>query len=190
MLETVEGGTCQDMEKDRPTKGHSHSGDGRGRDLSGHGKQVTKQGGTYKLETAEGGGGGGVVRTQKETNQPRGTHNLEMAEGGTCQDMERNQPTKGHLHSGDGRGRNLSGHRKKVTEQGTLTSWRQQRVGLLRTQKETDQLRVRGTHKLETTEGGTCWDIERNQLSKGHSHPGDRRGGYLSGHRWKLTSTD
>ena len=60
MLEIVEGGTCQDMEKNQPTKGHSHPGDGSGRDLSEYGKQVTKQG---------------------------GTHSLEMVEGGTCQDM-------------------------------------------------------------------------------------------------------
>jgi len=104
----------------------------------------------------------------------------------------------------------LSGHRKKLTRQGPLTFWRSQREGvvriqkesnrardthfleiaekgLVRTQKETNQLRVRGTYKLETTEGGTCQDIQRNQLSKGHLLSGDSRGGYLSGHRWKLT---
>ena len=38
------------------------------------------------LETAE----EGLVRIQRETDQPRRTHMLETAEGGTCQDTERN----------------------------------------------------------------------------------------------------
>ena len=67
------------------------------------------------------------VRIQKEINQARGTHSLEMAEGGT-----------------------KSGHGKKVTEQGALTSWRQQREGQVRTWKESNQ--ARGTHQLETAE--------------------------------------
>jgi len=74
----------------------------------------------------------------------------------------------------------LSGHRKKQTEQGALTSWRWQREGLVRTWKGTDQ--ARGTHMLETAGGGTCQDTERNQLSKGHSLSGDHRGRDLLGH--------
>ena len=31
---------------------------------------------------------------------------------------------KGHSLSGDGRGRDKSGHRKRVTKQGALTNWR------------------------------------------------------------------
>ena len=59
---------------------------------------------------------------------------------------------QGYSLPGDGRGRDLSGHRKKLTNQGALTLWRQQREGLVRTWKETDQLRR--THTLETAEGG------------------------------------
>jgi len=54
----------------------------------------------------------------------------------------------------------FSGHGKKLTEQVTLTSWRQQREGLVRTQKETNQARC--THFLETAEGGAYQDMERN----------------------------
>ena len=78
-----------------------------------------------------------------------------------------------------------SGHRKNVTEQGALTSWRPQREGQVRTQKESDQ--ARGTHILETTEGGTSQDMERKQLSKGHSHPGDHRRRDKSACRKKVT---
>ena len=46
------------------------------------------------------------------------------------------------------------GHRKKVTEQGALTSWRWQREGLVRAQKESN--RVRGTHDLEVRKEGMC----------------------------------
>ena len=51
-----------------------------------------------------------------------------------------------------------------------------------------------GTHFLETTEGGTCQDMEGKQPSNGHSQTGDHRGKDLSGHgkkpieQWALTS--
>ena len=54
------------------------------------------------------------VRTQKESNQTRGTHKLEITEGGTSQDTERKQPNKGHSLPGDHRGRDNSGHKKKM----------------------------------------------------------------------------
>jgi len=41
------------------------------------------------------------------------------------------------------------------------------------------------TDILETTEGGTNQDIERKQLSKGHSPTGDHRGRDKSGYRKK-----
>jgi len=46
----------------------------------------------------------------------------------------------------------LSGHGKKPTNQGALTSWRWQRKGLVRTWKQVTK--QGGTHKLETAEGG------------------------------------
>ena len=123
--------------------------------------------------------------TPKETDRARRTHVLKTAEGGTCQDIKGNQLNEVHPPTGDGRGRNLSGHAKKPTDHGTLTSWRQQREGYFRTQKETD--RARRTHSLETTEGGTCQDTERNRLGQVHSLAGDSRGRDLSGHRKKPT---
>ena len=133
ILETADGGACQDMERNRQTKAHSHPGDGRGMDLSGLGKKPTDRGSLTlwrrqrerdlselgKKPTDRGGLTSwrrrreGLVRTQKETNRPRRTHNLER-----------------------------------------------QGEGLVRTQKETD--RPRRTHFLETAEGGTCQDSERN----------------------------
>ena len=145
-LKTAEGGTGQDMERNRRSKGHSLPGDDRGRDLLGHGKKSTKRGALtnwrWQIE--------GLVRTGKETDQARGTHVLETIEGETCQDRERNRPSEGHSHTGDGRGKNLSGHEgnrpseghsrpensrgrdlsgygKKSTKQGALTNWRQER---------------------------------------------------------------
>ena len=181
ILETTEGRTCQDVEGKQPSKEHSLPGDHRGRDLSGHGKKVTKQGAltSWRPQREE------LVRIQKEINQARGTHSLETTEGGTCQDTERRQPSKGHLHTRDHRGRDLSGHRKKATKQGALTCWRPQREGLVRIQKESNQ--ERGTHCLETTEGGTCQDTERKQPSKGHSPTGDHRGRDLSAYEKKAT---
>ena len=92
--------------------------------------------------------------------------------------MERNRLTEADSLPGDGRERDLSGHGKKQTEQGALTSWRRQREGLVRIRKETD--RSRCTHKLETAEGGTCQDRERNRPSELDLLPGDGRGRDLS----------
>jgi len=74
--------------------------------------------------------------------------------------MEGNQICEGHSLPGDSIGRDKSGHGNKVTKQGALTFWRQQREGQVRTWKETDQ--VRSTHSLKMAEGGTSQDTERN----------------------------
>ena len=98
----------------------------------------------------------------------------------------RMKPTKqGDSLSGDHRGRDKSGQRKKPSKQGALTNWRPQRERHVRTQKETNQ--PRGTYFLETTEGGTCQDTERNQPNKGYLLSGDHRGRDMSGHRKKPT---
>jgi len=178
-LETTSGGTSQDTERNRPSKGHSLSGDRIGRYKSGHRKKPTEQGALTNWRPHQ----EGQVRTWKETDQARGTHSLETTKGGTSQDMERNQLSKGHSQTGDRIGRNKSGHREKQTEQGALTSWRPHWEGQVRTQKETD--RERGTHSLETRKGGASQDTERNQPTKGHSLPGDRIRRDKSGHRKK-----
>ena len=175
ILEMAEGGSCQETERNQPSEAHSQTGDGKGRDLSGHINKPTDQGAltswrrqrdgfvrtrketdrercTHKLETVEGGTcqgtertdrarrthqlemtGGGTCQGTKETDQAMRTHKLE---GGTCQDTERNRPSKAHSHAGDGRGRDLSGHGMNVTGRWALTSWRTKREGQVRTCKE------------------------------------------------------
>ena len=158
------------MERTQLAEAHSHAGDGRRRDLSEHGKKPTDRSALTAWRRQR----EGLVRTRKETDQPRHTHILETAVEETCQNTERNRPTEAHSHPGDGRGRDLSGNRKKPAEQGTLTNWRWQREGpgqdternrltkahslpgdgggrVVRTQKETD--RPRHTHILEMAEG-------------------------------------
>jgi len=97
--------------------------------------------------------------TWKESDRARGTHKLGTPEGEASQDMERKRPRQGHSPTGDHIRREKLGHRKKVTGPGGLTSWRPQREGHIRTEKESNQ--VRGAHILETTEGGTSQDMER-----------------------------
>ena len=99
--------------------------------------------------------------------------------------MERRQPSLGHSPAGDHIRREELGQRKKVTGPGELTSWRPQRKGHIRTEKESDQ--ARGAHILETTEGGTSQNMEREQLSKGHTQTGDQRGRDKSEHKKKAT---
>ena len=175
-LETAEGGTCHHTQGNRPTEAHSLSGDSRGRDLSGHARNPTDRGALTNWRRQR----EGLVRTRKESDRPRRTHQLETAEGGTCQDTQGIRSTEAHSPTGDGRGRDLSGHARNLTDRGALTSWRQQREGLVRTRKESD--RSRRTHFLETAEGGTCQDTQGIRPTEVHSLPGDGRGRDLSGH--------
>ena len=156
VLETAEGGTCQDTETNRPREGHPQTGDGRRSDLSKHGNKST-QGRTltcWRRQTER------LVRTRKQIDRGKDTHLLETADGATCQNTETNRPREGHSRPGDGRGSDLSGHGNKSTDRGALTNWRRQREGLVRTRKEAN--RARRTHQLETADGRTFQDTERN----------------------------
>src|SRR6266850_2131499 len=71
-------------------------------------------------------------------------------------------------------------HEKNLTKKGSLTDWRVQMDGQVRTWKESDQ--ARGTHRLESADGQTSQDTERIRPSKGHSQTGERRWMDKSGH--------
>ena len=142
-LEMVSGGTSQDRERIRPSEGHSHAGDGVGRNKSGQRKDPTGRGALTNWTRHR----DGQVRTQKESDPARGTHQLETV------------------------GREKSGHGENPTARGALTDWRRHREGQVKTQKESD--RVRGTHILETASGGTSQDTERIRPNEGHSHTGN-----------------
>src|SRR5260221_250352 len=101
-----------------------------------------------------------MVRRWKEKKPARDTHRLERAEVGIGQNMESKQASKGHSQAGEGRGWDWSEHGKQTNQQGTLTSWRGQRVGLVRTWKANKP--ARDTDYLERAEGG----IGKNMESK------------------------
>ena len=63
-----------------------------------------------------------------------GTYKLEKADVGTGQNMKRKQASKGHSLPEEGRHRDWSGHRTKVSKWGA-------------------------THQLERSEAGTCQDM-------------------------------
>ena len=169
------------MQRNRPRKRHSQTGEGKGRDWSGHGKKQTKRGSLTSWRRQR----EGLFRTLKESDRARRTHNLEAAEGGTCQDTEGQPPSEAHSLARDRRGRDLSGPERKAIKQGSLTSWRWQREGLVRTWKQSDQ--ARRTHFLERAEGGICQDTEGQRPSETHSQTEDRRGRDLSEHGKKAT---
>ena len=54
----------------------------------------------------------------------------------------------------------MSQDTEDTDQEGALTSWRLQKEGQVRTWKESNQASV--THFLETTEGETSQDTERN----------------------------
>jgi hypothetical protein len=58
--------------------------------------------------------------------------------------MEGTRPSEEHSLSGDGRGRDKSGHGKKETERGALTDLRRQRERPVRTRKERKKETERG----------------------------------------------
>ena len=118
ILETESGGTSQNTERIQPSEGHSHTGDGIGRDKLGHGKNPTGRGAlTYWKPHRE-----GDVRTRKKSDRARGTHILETKSGGTSQDKKRNRPSEGHSHPGDHIGRDKSGHATKPADRRALTN--------------------------------------------------------------------
>ena len=144
------------MNKTNRASAHSLPGDGRESDLSGHRIDKTNRGPlTYWRQQTE-----RLVRTPKQSDQPRPTHLLETADRATCQDTETIRPTEAHSHPGDGRQSDLSGHRNNPTNRGPLTSWRRQTKRLVRTLTRKESDGPRPTHQLETADRGTCQDIE------------------------------
>ena len=65
-LETAEGGTCQDTERNRPTEAHSPTEDGRGRELSGQENKPTDRGALTSWRWQR--EGPGLVKKRKETD--------------------------------------------------------------------------------------------------------------------------
>ena len=175
-LETADRATCQDTETIRQTEAHSHPGDGRWRDMSGHRNNLTNRGPltSWRRQTE------GLVRTLKQSDQPRPTHFLGTADRGTCQDTETIRPTEAHSLPGDGRQSDLSGHQNNPTNRGPLTNWRRQTEGHVRTPKESD--RPRPTHQLESADRATCQDTETIRPTEAHSPTANGRQSDLSGH--------
>ena len=73
-----------------------------------------------------------------------------------------------------------------MTKQGTLTRWRPQRKGQVRTREGRN--RARETHLLETAEGGISQDTARKLPSEGYSLPGNHRERNKSGHEKEATA--
>src|SRR5712691_4092990 len=133
---------------------------------------------THILERAK-----GELSGHRKKGTSRDTHFLERSEVRWLrpgQGTERKQASKGHSLSGESRGWNWSEHGKQTSQQGTLTDWRGQRLGLVRTWKANKP--ARDTHRLERAEVGIGQNMESKQASKGHSLPGEGRGWDWSEH--------
>src|SRR5258708_8207652 len=94
--------------------------------------------------------------------------------------LEGKQARKGHPKPGEAKVWDWSKHGKQTSQQGTLTNWRGQRLGLVRTWKANKP--ARDTHTLERAEVGIGQNMESKQASNGHSHAGERRGWDWSEH--------
>ena len=166
-------GTCQDTERKRPSEAHSLPRDRRVALVKTR-KEGDRTSCTHQLETGE----GEISQDTDRMDSTRDTHQLETAERGTCEDTEIKSPSEGHSLSEDRRGRdcqnkatpsewhsptgvregrNLSGHRKEVTQRGALTNSRPQREGLIRAVKESD--RVRNIEEYSPTRDRREWNL-------------------------------
>jgi hypothetical protein len=168
-LETVEAGTCQETKKKPSNESHSPPRDTRRGDLSGHGKATEKghpQTGDGRWRTSQKMKGGGTCQ-DTESDRAEATDQLDMVEEGACQDTlaERKQQSKRYSQTGDGRGRDLSGHGKKMVDREALTLWR-------------------GWRERLVMEGG------RSRPSKEYLLSGDGIGRILSGHKEKVTELE
>ena len=99
ILETTEGRSGQDTESMSLSKRHSQTGNHRGRDKSGNGKNMNER----EVLTSWRQQREGQLMTWKESNKARDTHFLETADRGTSQDRERMQPREGYSPAGDSR---------------------------------------------------------------------------------------
>src|SRR6267142_2051914 len=93
-------------------KGHSHPGECRWMDKSGHGRNLSEQGALTSWR----------AQTDRQASK----------------DMEGNRASKGHSHPGEYRWMDKSGHGRNPSEQGALTSWRAQTDRQVRTWKESE----------------------------------------------------
>ena len=84
-LESSDRETSQDTERMQASTGHSHPGEPRWRDKSGHGTNAIQQGAltNWRAQMER------QVRTWKECKPAMGTHKLESPDRKTSQDMDR-----------------------------------------------------------------------------------------------------
>jgi hypothetical protein len=115
----------------------------------------------------------GHVTTAKKSRRARGTHCLESAEARTSKGQGMKRASGGHSRTGNHRRKDQLGRTKKAREGGTLTYWKAQGERQVKPVNESEQ--VRGTHKLEGTEGVPSQDSKRRQGSEGHSLAEKRR---------------
>src|SRR5260221_13181638 len=119
----------------------------------------------------------GELSGHRKMGISRDTHFLERSEVRWLrpgQGTERKKTSKGHSLSRESRGWNWSEHGKQTSQQGKLTAWRGQRLGLVRTWKENKP--ARDTHLLERAEVRTYQEIKTKKASKEHLQTGKDRG--------------
>src|SRR5260221_5001202 len=107
-----------------------------------------------------------------ESKVEKHAHMLGRAKG-ELQGHRKMGTSKEHSLPGEGRGWDGSENGKQTSQQGTLTYWRGQRLGLVRTWKANKL--ASDTHSLERVEVGIGQNMESKQASKGHSQTGEGR---------------
>jgi hypothetical protein len=156
----LSGGTRQDSEIKPASKGHSLSVECRGR-LITSAKESQRARGTHGLSSA-----GGeihqdserkpetagkrtscraqsefVIKIAEERERARSTDSLSSAERWACQDSKRKTTGDVHSQTVKQRGRDKSGQRNEASGGGALTSCRTKSERLIRTAKESLQIR-------------------------------------------------
>ena len=176
------GRASQNTQRIRPSKGHSHPGDGIGRDKSGHGKNPTgREALTSCRRHRE-----GQVRTQKGSDRARGTHILETASEGQVRTRKESDQVRGTTHSleSESGGTSQNTERIRPSEGHPLSG---DDIGRDKSGYEKNPIEREALTFWRLASGVTSQDTQRIRPSKGDSHSGDGRGRDKSGHAKKPT---
>jgi len=124
-LESPDRETGQDMERMQASKGHSHPGEPRWRDKSGHRKHASQQGAltSWRAQTER------QVRTQRQCGLGRALTSWRAQVESQVRTQKQCKPVRGTHKLEESRQRDKSGHGNNVSQQGALTSWRARTEG-------------------------------------------------------------
>jgi hypothetical protein len=152
VLESTE--RSQNTKTNRASKGYAPAGEHRG---MGKIRRNNRASDRHSLPVER----RGWNKSGHGTNRASDRHSLsESASGGVTRGTETNRTNEGYSLPGERIRKDKSVHADKQSERRVHTNWRSQREAQVTTRNQIEK--KRGTHGLESGEGGTSQDTETN----------------------------